>query len=271
MTDQLLRDNARYSNYEAANRMRAAGSVAQGLNAQAQSMDFHANGLANSRRQLQGELDRYVIKYLGAVNELVASIPGFEESGLGKVKDLAFDPATGTDKSFDGPLIYSLTFIINNQPVDVRLTDLEQLIEDDFKTLISEREAALRAAREMEPDKYLASLKEKLEKTETALAEAKVKKGTTKAFSDERKAMNSEISRLKARKSDLGAEIAALSKTNWGFIKRDHARDEQAAKAAAAKTQAASLLKRAQVAQEVMHKLDKEALDNSMEQIKALI
>ncbi len=271
MTDHLMKENEKYSSYDAADRMQAAGSVAHGLNQRAQSMDHHANDLQRQRQKMQGQLDKQVIHYLSIVNELISSVPGFEESGLGKVRDLAFDPAAAKDKSFDGPLVYSLTFIINNQPVDVRLTDLEKLIDDDFASLIAQRKEALKAANGLNYDNYLASLKLKLERVNKELSKAYQLKDTTSFLSKKRKQVNSKIRKMKARKSDLEDEINDLEKEDWLIFKREQAREELAKRAAAEQAKAKKLLARTLRGQEMFHQFDKGALNETLEEIKSLI
>ena len=221
MTEDMLRDNAIYSDYDAANRMRSASSTAQGLYSRAQSMDFQANALVNERRVLQGKLDKLVIKYLRKVNELITSIPGFENSGLGKVKDLAFDPAAGTDKSFDGAIIYSLTFVIDNEPIDVRLSDLQQMIDDDFAALLAQREKELEAANGLELDKYLDSLSEQTTTVNAELSHLRYELKNTKRRTDEYMEIANKISALEKQRSDMQKRIQGTDKIQyWNFQKR---------------------------------------------------
>ena len=276
LTNDLMASNARYSDYSTMSRMQGANATANGLYAQAQSYGVQANDLRVQRQQIQSQLDRCIIEYLAVINSIITNIPGFHESGLGRAKDLAFDPAAGTDKAFHGPLIYSLTFVIEGKPIDVRMTDLEQMIADDFASLIADRKKALEATRVFELDKYVPARKKRLKEIEKALADAKLKKKNTTMFTTKRSAINDEIKRLNGLHFIISKEIKDLEfKGPWDWVARytgaEMVRTKLAERAKNERAKAKASLEFAKRVKIMMSTFDKEELKQALKQIINMI
>jgi len=264
--NNMYNANNRYANYAGNRRINSAVGNASVYSNEASMLKGRAGILENERMAIQRELDEFVIPHLRLVNNIVSNIRGIEETSLGKVKDLAYNPEAGKDLSYDGAMIYSLTFILDDKPVDIRLTDLDKLIDDNFSALISEREADLKSAKELVPEAFIKSLKEKIEAREEEIAGLKTEKKETGFFSSERKAINKKLSHAKSEKSDLQSQYKRMTSKRGR-----EALNNQAGNAERAIKMAEKLLARAKNAQEVLSKLNKEDVEKAIEEIRELI
>lgn len=126
----------------------AQGDVAAARE-EAQAIRKHIEDLQKDRTRSLALLDEFSNKYLGAVNRILAGLPGFEAT-FGAAKDIGFDFSVPEDSP--QPLIGTLSFDLSVEVeeggrkrtkvdrVDLALDSIGEFLEDDFRTLVTQRQ-----------------------------------------------------------------------------------------------------------------------------------
>ncbi len=255
-----LRENRNVRRYGA--ELEAARGRMRQAQVEAKDLDTYIRSLESDREKALAMLDGFVRDYLGRVNQLVAGIPGFVEA-FGSVQDLAF----ALDLPLDSrePLVLALTFHVRSSDraqhdvVDVKLSTLREFVEDGFATLVSQREAAVRAveAEIAAARAGLTSVEERRARVQTRIDAEKARLAATsgiKVFT--RSGIESEIRRLEKERDAIGNPAALRASTQTLDQKLAEARH---------------LLARARSVQASLGRLDRSKVVAALGQLERLI
>jgi hypothetical protein len=198
------------------NRLEVAKGDVAAAREEARRIREHIEALQADRTRSLELLDGYSERYLGAVNELVGSLPGFTEL-FGTVRDIAFDLKAEVDG--DQPLIRILTFRMEvgscrgqegeTQDIDVDIDLLGEFLADDFRTLLAQRGRRVESAGAA-IQRHAAGVVTARQEREAVQADlARVRRefeATSRLKVFTRNRLSGEIERLERRSRELGQQ-----------------------------------------------------------------
>lgn len=190
----------------------AQGDVAAAKD-EARRIRQHIESLQADRTRSLELLDGYSGRYLAAVNDLVASLPGFSEL-FGTVRDIAFDLQAEVDG--EEPLVRTLTFRLEvgacrgreaeTQDLDVDIDLLGEFLGDRFATLIDQRQRRVASAEAAiaRHERGAVTAQEAREAVQRDLARVRREyDGTSRLKAFTRSRLSKEIARLERRSGQL--------------------------------------------------------------------